>query len=305
MNIADVQAFVVIADLRSIVSAANQLQLSQSAVTRRLQNLEDQLGAKLFYRESRPMTLTKEGAEVYQYAKGLLASAADMEAALTPGENISGDFDVGVSQSLGDISIGPALESLHRTFPKLRVRATTDESTVLLQRLEKRELDVAAIVLPEGQILPEGVAGELLCTAPLVVVGPKSLRFGATGKLQDLAKQSWLVNPPGCGAREALQVAFARFGGTPNIVLESSSPGLKLSLIASGHGLGVFFPHIVRNSRFENTTRIIQPSDFGPRNSIWLVHHPNCGRLKAPITCIREAVQRGASETATEQSSSL
>jgi DNA-binding transcriptional LysR family regulator len=292
MNIADLEAFVAVADKRSIVAAAGKLYLSQSAITRRLQNLEGQLGVTLFHRESRPLALTTEGAEAYRHARTLLANAADMEAALTPGKSVSGDFHLGVSLALGDIGLGRPLDVLRQEYPKLRVRATTDESTVLLRRLEKRELDVAVIVLPEGHPLPDNIAGETLGTDSIVVVAPKSLRFKRGGKITDLADQPWILNPAGCTARDALEKAFAKAGRTPEVVLESCSPGLKLALIQSGRGVGLFFPHVVRHSRFRRTTRMLRPSDFGPLNSIWLVHQPNCGRLTGPIACIREAVKQ-------------
>jgi DNA-binding transcriptional LysR family regulator len=195
-----------------------------------------------------------------------------MEAALTPGKSVTGDFHVGVSQALGDIGLGRPLDVLRQEYPKLRVRVITDESTVILRGVEKRELDVAVIVLPEGHLLPDDIVGEALCTDSTVVVAPRGLRFKRGGKITDLAEQPWILNPPGCTARDALQRAFAQAGITPQIVLESSSPGLKLALIESGGGVGLFFPHVVRNSRFHRTTRMIRLSDFGPRNSIWLVH---------------------------------
>jgi hypothetical protein len=56
-----------------------------------------------------------------------------MEAALTPEKNISGDFHLGISQALGDIGLGRPLDALRQEYPRLLVRASTDESTVLLR----------------------------------------------------------------------------------------------------------------------------------------------------------------------------
>lgn len=185
------------------------------------------------------------------------------------------------------------------------MRATTDESTVLLRRAEKRELDVAVIVLPERRLLPNNIVGETLGTDSIVVVAPKGLRFKRGGKITHLADQPWILNPPGCTARDALERAFAQAGITHESVLESCSPGLKLALIESGRGVGLFVPHVVRNSRFHRTTRVARPSDFGPVNSIWLIHQPNCGRLKGPIACIREAVKRKSAGPESELTSQI
>jgi LysR family transcriptional regulator, benzoate and cis,cis-muconate-responsive activator of ben and cat genes len=80
LNLADVEAFIAVSDMRSIAKASARLHLSQPAITRRVQNLEDQLGVKLFDRDSRPMVLTPEGQEAYKHAKTLLASTAELQA---------------------------------------------------------------------------------------------------------------------------------------------------------------------------------------------------------------------------------
>jgi DNA-binding transcriptional LysR family regulator len=101
LNLADVEAFIAVADMRSIAKASARLHLSQPAITRRLQNLEDQLGVKLFDRDSRPMVLTPEGQEAHKHAKTLLASTAELQAAITPGKRMAGDFRLGFSAAQG------------------------------------------------------------------------------------------------------------------------------------------------------------------------------------------------------------
>lgn len=97
MNFADIEAFVAVAETRSIAKASSRLHLSQSAITRRLQSLESHLGVQVFDRDSRPMALTSEGQEAYGHAKAVLASANELRASVTPGRRLTGDFRVGFS----------------------------------------------------------------------------------------------------------------------------------------------------------------------------------------------------------------
>jgi len=65
MNLIDLEAFVSVVDRGSIVAAAAGLHLTQSAVTRRIQNLQDALGTPLLDRQTRPLQPTRVGQETY------------------------------------------------------------------------------------------------------------------------------------------------------------------------------------------------------------------------------------------------
>jgi DNA-binding transcriptional LysR family regulator len=122
LNIADIEAFTAVAGSQSLSKASARLHLSQSPITRRVQNLEDQLGARLFDRDSRPMILTPEGQEAYKHAKSVLASTSELQAAITPRDKIQGTFRLGCSTSLATHylivrSNDCSLHSVH-LFPK-------------------------------------------------------------------------------------------------------------------------------------------------------------------------------------------
>lgn len=291
LNIADIEAFTAVAEMRSIARASGRLHLSQPAITRRLQNLEDQLGVKLFDRNSRPIILTPEGQEAYKHAQSVLATAAELQAAITPGKRMTGDFRFGFSTSLGDTLLGRSLDTLRREFPRFRLSVVCDESAGLISRIRKRELDAAVILLPDGDNLPAGIMGQMLGTDAISVVVPKGFRFPRGAGLAELSKQQWIVNPPGCSGRRALQSAFDNAGLKLDIVLETSGTGLQLALIEGGRGIGVFLRYVVKSSRFQDSIRMIQPSDFRPRIALWIGYHPNSERLALPIRALYGALR--------------
>lgn len=79
MNTQDLEAFVAVVDTGSIVGAADRLHISQPAVTRRIQNLEEVLNAPLLYRDARPIQPTAAAKEVYAIAVRVLASVHELE----------------------------------------------------------------------------------------------------------------------------------------------------------------------------------------------------------------------------------
>ena len=139
--------------------------------------------------------------------------------------------------------------------------------------------------------MPTGIAGEMLRTETIVVVVPRGFRFPRVGGLAELADQSWIVNPPGCNGRRALQGAFDKAGLRLNIALETSGTGLQFALIEGGRGIGAFLSSVVKASNFRNSISIIRPADFHPRLSIWTAYHPNSPRLTQPIRALSEALK--------------
>ena len=150
MNLIDLEAFVSVVDRGSIVAAAAHLHLTQSAVTRRIQNLEDALGSPLLDRQTRPLQPTRAGQETYEFAKPVLSSVNDLKMGIMHGGEPSGDFRFGMSRSLGDLAIGLPIRCLRADLPKVRIQAFVQWSGVLLERLATRALDCAVVLLPEG-----------------------------------------------------------------------------------------------------------------------------------------------------------
>ena len=296
MNIADLEAFVVVAELRSIVAAAGKIHLSQSAITRRLQSIEEQLGITLFRRDSRPLMLTAEGREAYQHAQAVLTAAAELKSALTRTDAVAGEFNIGVSVSVGHSLLTPSLQELCRTYPKLRVRTSHDDSHLMLKRLERREIDAAIVALPDGRPLPEGISGESIATIELAVVtgNGSALRDGMG--IADLSEERWVVRTTGCTVRALLDNALRQSHMPFHIALECSDPLQKLAFIESGLGIGLHPPHLISPTEWRSRVRMIRLRDFRPRLSLSIAYVGRRGRLAGPIRCLCDTLRASATE---------
>ena len=292
MNLIDLEAFVSVVDQGSIVAAAAALHLTQSAVTRRVQNLEDALGSPLLDRQTRPLQPTPAGAETYEFAKPVLCSVGDLKAAIVHNGEPSGDFRFGVSRGLGDLAVASPIRCLRTEFPKLKLHAFVQWSEVLFERLANKSLDVAVVVLPEGTIPPTSLIAEHLGTKPLHVVASKAIRFSQSIKLEELSSNPWILNPHGCGSRQILESALLKRGLSFASVVEAEGYELQFSLIAEGIGLGLTMPEALRNSAFRKRVRILRVRDFMPQQCIWLVHSRHIGRMSSAVRCLRDAVQQ-------------
>ena len=291
MNLIDLEAFVSVVDRGSIVAAAAHLHLTQSAVTRRIQNLEDVLGSPLLDRHTRPLLPTRAGQETYEFAKPVLSSVNDLKTGIMHGGEPSGDFRFGVSRSLGDLAIGSPIRRLRADLPKVRVQAFVQWSGVLFERLATRALDCAVVLLPEGSTPPSSLVSECIGTAPLTIVTAKSTRVSQPATLEELASNAWVLNPHGCGARQSLESAFLQRGLPFVCAVEAEGYELQLSLISEGVGLGLVMPQVLRSSVLRSHIKPVTVKGLSLMQNVWILHSRHIGRLDSAVRCVREAVK--------------
>jgi DNA-binding transcriptional LysR family regulator len=292
MNLIDLEAFVSVVDRGSIVAAATHLHLTQSAVTRRIQNLEDALGTPLLDRQTRPMQSTRAGKETYEFAKPVLSSVNDLKTGIMHGGEPSGDFRFGMSRALGDLAIDSPIRCLRADFPKVRIQAFVQWSGVLLDRLANRALDCAVVILPEGSTPPTSLVSECIETVPMAIVAAKTKRLSQPSTLEELASSAWVLNPHGCGSRQSLEAALLQRGLPFISAVEAEGYELQLSLISDGVGLGLVMPQVLQSSVSRRHVKHVKVKDFSLTQNIWILHSRHIGRLAPVVRCVRDAVKQ-------------
>src|SRR6202453_3750470 len=292
MNLIDLEAFVSVVDHGSIVAASTHLHLTQSAVTRRIQNLEDALGTPLLDRQTRPLQPTRAGKETYEFAKPVLSSVNDLKTGIMHGGEPSGDFRFGMSRSLGDLAIGAPIRCLRADLPKIRIQAFVQWSGALLERLACRALDCAVVLLPEGSTPPPSLMSECLGGTPYTIVAAKTNRLSKPATLEELASNAWVLNPHGCSVRQSLETAFLQRGLPFVSVVEAEGYELHLSLVSEGVGLGLVMPQVLHSSVLRKHIKPVTVKGLSLIQNVWILHSRHIGRLTPAVRCVRDAVKQ-------------
>jgi DNA-binding transcriptional LysR family regulator len=292
MNLIDLEAFVAVVDHGSVVAASAILHLTQSAVTRRVQNLEDALGVPLLDRQNRPLQPTRAGRETYEFAKPVLGSVSDLKSAIVHNGEPAGDFRFGVSRSLGDLALTHSIGRLRAGYPKLKLQAFAQWSYLLRDRLVNRTLDAAVVILPEGDAPPGSLDGERLGTMTFSIVAAKSNQYPRSLKLKDISSSPWILNPFGCGSRSLLETALLRQGLPLAIAVEAEGNDLQLSLVAQNVGFAIVMPHVYDSSPFRKHLRTIEVKDFVPQQSVWALHSRHIGHLGPVVSLLKDGIKQ-------------
>ena len=249
MDIRQLECFVAVAEELHFRRAGERLGLSQSALSERVSALEHELGARLFFRTTRQVSLTQAGSEFVQDAKRILA---DIERAVSNVRHTA-ESDLrhirvsGVDEA---ISMLPpkALLAFRRTDPKVHVQVLeTSSSEQHSQELIGHRTDVAFVRTPQQD---DFITSELLHRQPVLVVlaDTNPLSSSVSLSASDIVDQPIVGYPKHARPilHEALWSGFRRIGAQPNIVCEIIDKSTMLQFVAQGLGIALA-PAWVRN----------------------------------------------------------
>lgn len=282
MRIDDIDALLATVQFSSLNQAAEYLGITQSAITRRLQRLEQELNVTLLERQTRPLTLTAAGHRVYEQCLSIKRETKKLYSLLDPEGEPRGALRLGVPQSLSEIALPAALSALSQQFPGLSPQIACGWSGQLQRRLENGELDGMLAMGPAQQSFAEGYSGRLLCPLEVVPIAP-ALNLRASSLLE-CAERGWILNPDGCGLRAGLIRELQSQGLRLTLNVESAGAQLQIALVAQGLGLGLVPRAALASSPWRDEIAVLSLSDFQPAVSLWLIHAQYLANLQPPLT---------------------
>lgn len=238
MNLRQIRYFIAAAEAESVSRAAQELGISQSAITAAIQALEYETGASLFVRHAKGVRLTHEGHQLALHARRIMAAVADARRAVSARpEAMSGDLNLGVTHMVSGYYLADLLARFRRVFPRVDVRVVEDERTYLEHLLVNGELDVGLLLVSNLQDR-QALESEVLVRSPWRVWLPEghALAAGNVLALADLAAEP-LITLAVDELTETTTAYWQRQGLTPNIVLRTASVEAVRSLVGMGVGL--------------------------------------------------------------------
>ena len=136
------RVFYVVAKNKHMTKAAEELHISQSAISQSIKKLEDQLGGILFLRSNKGMELTSEGKMFYEYVKGALDLINSAENEFTSFKDLSkGEIRIGCSTTLTKLVLMDSLKMFHIDYPNISINITNDLTSNLINGLKHGKLD--------------------------------------------------------------------------------------------------------------------------------------------------------------------
>ncbi len=231
--------FYVVALSGSISKGAEELMISQPAVSWQIRTLEGQLGLTLFVRTKRGVSLTDEGKILFDYIKQGIESFTNAENELTNLKNMDyGTIRIGASTTVSQHVLMPYLEIFHRQYPNIEIEIVNTLTKTLIDELNKGNLDILVLNLPTYE-------SENLKVQPIMEVhdtfaGNKQYYQKTGGKLSltELENYPLIFQKRPSNTRNFLDNYLKTNGKIIKPKMEVVSYNLIMDLVKIGFGIG-------------------------------------------------------------------
>src|SRR5690349_10873723 len=265
MNLDRLEVFVRILEAGSMGAASRVLHLTQPALSHRLKMLEDELGAQLFDRNGRGLSLTAAGRALEPKARDMLerARAIEREVGRTAAQNYF-DLRVGTVDSVATFLFPRVVAPIRRAFPDIAVKLSTARTPELLRRVGASELD-CVIIAHAGP--PPAARHRRLRPYRLSFYGRKD-HFAALGRATTEAEvQRFPIVEIEALAGQGTMIKK----DAPSYAVANSLASVK-ALVLAGFGVGAMLDFMLTAAEERTLTRAKVPHD--PTCALYLVSAP-------------------------------
>lgn len=286
MELRQLTYFEAVARCGGFTRAAERLHVAQSAVSAQIRALEREVGAPLFVRTTRRVTLTQAGELLLHRARRVLdeldgarADLADLAAVL------SGRLVIGATAVLGVFELPVALARFHTAFPGISLSLRSGLIAELLAVLDAGEVDL--VVGPIHDDLPSRYSARTLAEEQIVLALPPGHRLARRRRLalDDLRDEPFVCLPANSGLRAILDAAAAGF--QPQVQFETHNAASIRELVSAGLGVALLARSAADAPGAAICARELDPAPRHP--PIGLIHHRD-HRLSAAARACRDAL---------------
>lgn len=235
MELRQLRYFIGISEAGSVLRASSTLHVAQPALSQQIAALEDEVGARLFDRSSRGVTLTEAGKVFLEHARVVLADVERARMAVREASTVpAGDVAVGLPTTVAIVATVSILRACRERFPQVRLKLIEGYSGHLREWLQTGRLDVALLF---GDTPEAGLAKRALLDDRLVLV--TGMQAGHAPKKVTLAALArWPLVLPGRehGLRKIIDEACTPHGVILDVVAEIEALGSVKKAVEAGIG---------------------------------------------------------------------
>ena len=205
MDTRQLAAFCVVVERRSFSQAAEQLGVTQPAVSLQIRSLEKRLGTQLLDRSGRRVEPTEAGNRLYRSAQRLLAMEEQLLADLgdeAEGE-LTGRLEIGASTGPGGTVLPVALAEFQQLHPGVHVALAVSDTQHVVEQVARREVELGVVGASRRH---RGVVFEPFFRDEVVLAVPRGHRFaGKTVSLEELKGEPLVLMQEGAGVRQVIE----------------------------------------------------------------------------------------------------
>jgi DNA-binding transcriptional LysR family regulator len=292
VSLRQLRVFEAVARQLSYTRAAEELHLTQPAVSMQVRQLEDEVGLPLFEKLGRTISLTEAGRELYHYSRSINRSLQEMEDVMESLKGVNrGRLSIAVASTVNYFA--PRLLAIfHQRFPGISLKLDVTNREQLVRLLDANSVDMVLM----GQA-PEGVdvESESFMDNPLVVVAPPEHPLAGERDigLDRLGREIFVMREPGSGTRQAMERFFAEHKVSIRHGMQMTRNEAIKQAVRAGLGLSVVSVHTIELELATGKLVVLNVQGF-PVQRQWHLVYRRAKRLSPAARAFREFVLNDA-----------
>jgi DNA-binding transcriptional LysR family regulator len=239
MDLRQLEILRAVAESGSFTSAGRQLHLSQSAVSRQILLLEDELNEQLFLRIGRKIRITPAGATLLRLSQRVIDDIAETRAGILESQQtLNGSLRLVGGMTVCLYVFPSLLKEYRREHPNVEVRVAPGATPRLVRRLRSGAADLGLLTLPVDD--PSLVSVPVMREELLVAMAPQHpLARKRQVTPQDLVRQPFVLFESGSNSRRTIDDFFAREQVDPKVVTETENVEIIKAMVRVGLGITI------------------------------------------------------------------
>ena len=237
LNFNQLRVFYHAAKNLNFTAAANELFITQPAVTFQMKAFEEFCNLKLFKKRARRLFLTDEGRALFEYAEKVFKFEKEIENVIEDMRELKrGVLSLGTTKAYARYFMPLMLSTFHEKYPKIKIQLNEGSSLEMTFSLLDFKIEVAVVAkageLPEVDFFPFSKEEMAVIVAPgHPFTKKRSIAF------KDLANEPFIMKEKGSGTRKLVEELFLNTDCTPDILMETSNTEFIKQLVQRGEGI--------------------------------------------------------------------
>jgi len=292
LTLRQMKVFEAVARLGSYTRAAEELHLTQPAVSMQIKQLEENAGLPLFEQLGKKIYLTQAGEEMHHYSRAIAQQLDEVDKVMADMRGVKRGRLVIAVASTANYFAARLLATFSQRYPQVTISLDVTNREGLLDHLDANDIDMVIMGRP-----PEGLdlVAEPFTENPLVVIAAPNHPLVATERipLEWLQQETFVVREQGSGTRTAMERFFAEKRVRLSTGMEMSSNEAIKQAVQAGLGLGIVSIHTLQ-LELETKRLAILDVEFFPILRHWYVVHRQGKRLSPVAQLFKGFVTREA-----------
>lgn len=273
MTLRHLRIFITVYQKESITRAADDLHMTQPAVSLAIKELESHYQIRLFDRIGKRIYITEQGKWLYEYALHIVSLFDEMEERVKTWNN-KGGLRVGSSITIGNFLLPKLVGEFQKQYPNIEVSVFIHNTDTVERKLLDNQIDFALV---EGKNHYEQLKSERLMDDPLCFIcSPESeLAQKKYVTLKELEKYPMILREKGSAVRDVIDESMGYYQMNHKVLWESVSTQAITRAVSQNLGISILPYLLVKDDLKQKVVSLVEVSDFAISREFSIIYHKN------------------------------